>query len=198
MDHWSKRLWKALSWKGWSQRELARRAGLDEQKVYKYLQGKVDQPRGDTLLRLADTLGVTESWLRYEVGPAVINIPVVGRLASGESFVPFDDAPMGGGFEEIEFTLEDADPIAVEVRGDSMLPVYRPGDYLLCSRRRGTDIQNALNKDCVVKTTENEGYIKKLVQGSRANTYTLVSYNAAPIENQKLLWAAPIVWVKRA
>ncbi len=198
MDHWSKRLLRALSWKGWSQRELARRAGLNEQKVYKYLQGKVDQPRGDTLLRLADTLGVTESWLRYEVGPAVVNIPVVGRVAAGESFVPFDDAPMGGGYEEIEFTLEDADPIAIEVRGDSMLPVYRPGDYLLCSRRRGTDIQNAINKDCVVKTTENEGYVKKLVGGSRANTYTLVSYNAAPIENQSLLWAAPVVWVKRA
>ena len=198
MDHWSKRLWKALSWKGWSQRELARRAGLDEQKVYKYLQGKVDQPRGDTLLRLADTLGVTESWLRYEVGPAVTNIPVVGRLASGESFVPFDDAPMGGGFEELEFNLVAPDPIAVEVRGESMLPVYRPGDYLICSRRRGADMQEALNKDCVVRTSENEGYIKKLVQGSRANTYTLVSYNAAPIENQKLLWAAPIVWVKRA
>ena len=198
MDHWSKRLWKALSWKGWSQRELARRAGLDEQKVYKYLQGKVDQPRGDTLLRLADTLGVTESWLRYEVGPAVTNIPVVGRLASGESFVPFDDAPMGGGFEELEFNLVDPDPIAVEVRGESMLPVYRPGDYLICSRRRGADLQEALNRDCVVRTSENEGYIKKLVQGSRANTYTLVSYNSAPIENQKLLWAAPIVWVKRA
>ena len=198
MDHWSKRLWKALSWKGWSQRELARRAGLDEQKVYKYLQGKVDQPRGDTLLRLADTLGVTESWLRYEVGPAVTNIPVVGRLAAGESFVPFDDAPMGGGFEELEFNLVAPDPIAVEVRGESMLPVYRPGDYLICSRRRGADMQEALNKDCVVRTSENEGYIKKLVQGSRANTYTLVSYNAAPIENQKLLWAAPIVWVKRA
>ena len=198
MDHWSKRLWKALSWKGWSQRELARRAGLDEQKVYKYLQGKVDQPRGDTLLRLADTLGVTESWLRYEVGPAVTNIPVVGRVASGESFVPFDDAPMGGGYEELDFNLVDPDPIAVEVRGESMLPVYRPGDYLICSRRRGADLQEALNKDCVVRTSENEGYIKKLVQGSRANTYTLVSYNAAPIENQKLFWAAPIVWVKRA
>jgi len=41
-------------------------------------------------------------------------------------------------------------------------------------------------------------HVKKLVGGSRANTYTLVSYNAAPIENRKLLWAAPVVWVKRA
>ena len=51
MEHWSKRLWRALSWKGWSQRELARRAEIDEQKVFKYLQGKVDQPRGDSDFR---------------------------------------------------------------------------------------------------------------------------------------------------
>ena len=81
-----------------------------------------------SLLRLAETLGVTETWLRYEVGPAVNRIPIVGRVASGKNFVPFDDAPMGGGFEEIEFSLKEADPIAVEVRGASMAPLYRPGD----------------------------------------------------------------------
>ena len=198
MDHWSKRLWRALSWKGWSQRELARRTGLDEQKVYKYLQGKVDQPRGDTLLRLADTLGVTETWLRYEVGPAVTDIPIVGRVSTGETFVPFDDAPMTGGLESLEFVFEEGDPIAVEVRGESMLPVYRPGDYLLCARYRGDEIERALGKDCVVKTTDGEGFVKKLVAGSKRDTYTLVSYNAAPMDSVKLLWAAPVVWVKRA
>lgn len=198
MEHWSKRLWRAVNWKGWSQRELARRAGVDEQKVYKYLQGKVDQPRGDTLLRLADCLGVTESWLRYEVGPAVVNIPVVGRVAAGESFLPFDDNPLGAGYDEVEFTLDDADPIAIEVRGESMLPVYRPGDYLLCSRRRGADVIQCLNKDCVVKTDQGEGYVKRLISGSTSETFTLVSYNAPAIEDVGLLWAAPIIWVKRA
>tara|TARA_B100000315_G_scaffold10455_1_gene10058 strand:- start:143 stop:739 length:597 start_codon:yes stop_codon:yes gene_type:complete len=198
MEHWSKRLWRALSWKGWSQRELARRAEIDEQKVYKYLQGKVDQPRGDTMLRLADCLGVTESWLRFDVGPAVIHIPVVGRVAAGESFIPIDDNPLGSGYEEVDFSLDDADPIAIEVRGESMLPVYRPGDFLLCSRRRGIDIQHCLNRDCVVKTDQGEGFVKKLISGPDQGTYTLISYNAPAIEGVRLLWAAPIIWVKRA
>ena len=150
------------------------------------------------MLRLADALGVTESWLRFEVGPAVVRIPVVGRVAAGESFLPFDDNPLGSGYDEIEFTLDDADPIAIEVRGESMLPVYRPGDYLLCSRRRGIEIQSCLNKDCVVKTDQGEGYVKKLIHGSSVNSFTLLSYNASPIENVRLLWAAPIIWVKRA
>ena len=149
------------------------------------------------MLRLADTLGVTESWLRFEVGPAVVHIPVVGRVAAGESFIPFDDGPLGTGYNEIDFTLDDADPIAIEVRGESMLPVYRPGDFLLCSRRRGTDIPSCMNKDCVVKTDQGEGFVKKLVNGSEPGTFTLISYNAAPIENVRLIWAAPIIWVKR-
>jgi|TARA_B100000315_G_scaffold236302_1_gene251973 phage repressor protein C with HTH and peptisase S24 domain len=197
MDHWSKRLWRALEWKGWSQRELARRADIHEQKVYKYLQGRVDQPRGDTMLRLADTLGVTESWLRFEVGPAVENIPVIGRIAAGENFIPFDDTPGVSNYAELPFNLDAADPIAVEVRGESMLPVYRPGDYLVCSRRRGREMETCLNKDCVVKTDQGEGYVKKLVSGSNPGTYTLISYNSPSIENIRLLWAAPIIWVKR-
>jgi repressor LexA len=197
MEHWSKRLWRALEWKGWSQRELAKRANIDEQKVYKYLQGKVEQPRGDTMLRLADALGVTESWLRFESGSAVVRIPVVGRVAAGESFIPFDDNPLGSGYDEIDFSLDDADPIAVEVRGESMLPVYRPGDYLLCSRKRGLEIQSCLNRDCVVKTDQGEGYVKKLINGTQPSSYTLLSYNASPIENVRLLWAAPVIWVKR-
>lgn len=197
MEHWSKRLWRALGWKGWSQRELARRADIDEQKVYKYLQGKVDQPRGDTMLRLADCLGVTESWLRFNVGPAVVRIPVVGRVSNGESFLPVDGNPTNASNEVVDFSLDDADPIAIEVRGESMLPVYRPGDYLLCSRKRGVEIGQCLNRDCVVKTDQGEGFVKKVISGSTDNTYTLISYNAPAIEGVKLLWAAPIIWVKR-
>ncbi len=198
MEHWSNRLWRSLNWKGWSQRELARRSNIDEQKVYKYLQGNVEQPRGDMMLRLADCLGVTESWLRFDIGPAVVNIPIVGHVGSGESFLPYDDGPHGEGLEDIQFTLEDADPIAVEVRGDSMLPVYRSGDFLLCSRRRGADIANCLNKDCVLKTDQGEGFVKKLISGPSVGTFTLVSYNSPAIEGIKLLWAAPIIWVKRS
>jgi hypothetical protein len=55
-----------------------------------------------------------------------------------------------------------------------------------------------LNKDCVVKTDQGEGFVKKLVNGSNPGTFTLISYNAAPIENVRLIWAAPVIWVKRS
>ena len=49
-----------------------------------------------------------------------------------------------------------------------------------------------------MKTDQGEGYVKKLIHGSSVNSFTLLSYNASPIENVRLLWAAPIIWVKRA
>ena len=150
------------------------------------------------MLRLADCLGVTESWLRFNVGPAIIRIPVVGRVTAGESFIPMDDGPLGGASEEVGFSLDDADPIAIEVRGESMLPVYRPGDFLLCSRKRGNEINQCLNRDCVVKTNQGEGYVKKVITGPSERSFTLISYNAPAIEGVGLLWAAPIIWVKRA
>jgi hypothetical protein len=67
----------------------------------------------------------------------------------------------------------------------------------LCSRRRGVEIQQCIGKDCVVKTDQGEGYVKKLTNGAASGSFTLVSYNAPPIENVRLLWAAPIIWVKR-
>ncbi|MEK9677008.1 MAG: hypothetical protein VW169_01275 [Rhodospirillaceae bacterium] len=72
-------------------------------------------------MRLADVLGVSEVWLRSDVGPAMVTIPAVGRVSAGKSFIPIDDNPQGGGFEELEFSLDDADPIAIAVQGESML-----------------------------------------------------------------------------
>lgn len=44
--------------------ELAQKAGLTRANVQKYWEGKVAQPRGDALRRLARAIGRTEEWLR--------------------------------------------------------------------------------------------------------------------------------------
>ena len=58
MPPWVKRLNEALRKSGWSKAELARRSGVDYDSLNKYLAGKVEQPRGDSLPRLARALGV--------------------------------------------------------------------------------------------------------------------------------------------
>ena len=194
---WSRRLSQLLALRGWSQAELARRTGLSRENIKKYCQGLVAQPRGDTLERLASALEVQVAWLRDGHGPQWQRIPVVGYVGAGERFHAVDDLAQGAGLDSVEMELDGADPIAIEVRGDSMMPVYRPGDRLLCSRLRGSDESGFLGRDCVVKLATGAGYVKRVVRGSDSRHYTLLSYASDPIPNVELEWAAPIIWIKR-
>lgn len=54
-------------------RELSRLSGVNYDTVNKCLRGDVENPRGDTMARLARALGVSEVWLRHGIGePAVV------------------------------------------------------------------------------------------------------------------------------
>ena len=198
MAGWSRRLNQMLLLRGWTQAELARRTELSRESIKKYCQGHVAQPRGDTLDRLAAALEVQPAWLRDGHGPQWRRIPVVGYVGAGEKFHAIDDLAQGAGLDSVDLDLDGADPIAVEVRGDSMLPVYRTGDRLLCSRLRGSDESGFLGRDCVVKLINGAGYVKRVVRGSAPDRYTLLSYASDPIPDARLEWAAPIVWIRRA
>lgn len=193
--NWQKRATTALERKGWSIAELARRTKINYDRLYKQL-GTVDNPRGDTLKRIASALGVNEYWLRTGDGLMMTDIPVAGYVSAGDAFVQFDDV---GHLDSVPVGFGDQ-PIAVEVRGTSMLPVYRPGDRLLGDKRETpSGIASSLNRDCIVMTTQAEGYLKRLVKGSRAGSYTLRSYNPdfSDIEDVAIQWVAPIMWVRR-
>jgi len=197
MHGWAERLRQAMTWKEWSTGELAGRTGIDAARLYKYLQGRVAQPRGDVIQRLAEAMGLNELWLRDGVGPQRSRLPVVGYVGAGESFVPYDDLAAGAGLDEIDFDVESGDPIAVQVRGTSMEPVYRPGDYLVCARRQDLTQNDFVGRDCVVLLETGEGYVKRVIHGRRPGRFTLLSYAASPIEDVMLKWAAPILWVRR-
>ncbi|HCY57025.1 MAG TPA: DNA-binding protein, partial [Oceanicaulis sp.] len=61
------------------------------------------------------------------------SVPLIGMAQAGnEGF--FDDAgfPVGAGWEEVIFPgLDDEACYALEISGESMLPVYRPGDRIV-------------------------------------------------------------------
>lgn len=195
MERWDQRLRRVFQDKGWSAAELSRRSGVDRDSVYKYLHGAVKQPRGETLDKLADALGISPLWLRTGVGAQFSRLRVIGYVGAGEIVIPFDDYANGSGLSEIELDFG-GDQIAVQVRGNSMTPAYRPGDYLVGTR--GQEISHCVGHDCIIRLKSGEGYVKTLVRGSERNRFTLVSYNDAPIENVDIDWCAPIAWVKRA
>lgn len=202
MYTWSKRLNEVLQQRGWSQSELARRAGVSKENVKKYCQGLVSQPRGDMIPRLAEALDVHGFWLRDGIGPQWRRVPVVGYLDAGERFRSTERRPLHGTndasfADTLVFDFTGADPIAVEVRGGSMAPVYRPGDVLLCSRLSPEKEAEFLDRDCVVQVSNGEGYARRVLRGSRAGFYRLQSYADHVLPDVQLAWAAPILWIRR-
>ncbi|MBT5753077.1 MAG: NAD(P)H-hydrate epimerase, partial [Rhodospirillaceae bacterium] len=62
---WHQRALDILVRRGWSRAELARRTGLPKDRIYKYLSGAIEQPRGNAMKAIATALGVSEVWLAF-------------------------------------------------------------------------------------------------------------------------------------
>lgn len=65
---WWQRLQEAIDDLGWSKAELQRRSGISYDSINKYLRGEVDNPRGNVLDKLAETIGRPALWLKEGVG----------------------------------------------------------------------------------------------------------------------------------
>jgi phage repressor protein C with HTH and peptisase S24 domain len=111
----------------------------------------------------------------------------------------FDDGgfPQGQGWDEIAFPgFSDDDAYALQVAGDSMLPLYRDGDIIIVSPsarvRRGDRV--------VVKTTGGEVMAKILRKQSDAEM-ELASLNpehaARVVPASAIVWMARILWASQ-
>ena len=174
---------------------LSRLAGLGATAVRDITESRVRSTRIETIVKLAKALGVSVSWLVTGDDDFRARVPVVGIVSAGEGWTE----PPGGNVEYVEFALGGDDMIAVEIRGDSMLPTYRATDLLICRRQSGRSIAEQIGKDCVLETSDGQHLVKILKRGSRPGLYTLKSYNPHfdDIDNVSLAWAAPVVWVRR-
>ncbi len=125
-------------------------------------------------------------------------IPQIGFAQAGSGGF-FDDAgfPAGTGWDEVHFPdVEDENAYALEISGDSMLPVFRDGDVVVVSPsasiRRGDRV--------VVKTREGEVLAKELARKT-ARHVELRSLNPAYEDRQipldKLEWMARIIWASQ-
>lgn len=128
-------------------------------------------------------------------GPA---IPVIGLAEAGDEGY-FDDAgfPVGGGWDEVRVPgAKDENVYALEISGDSMMPVFRNGDKVLVAPnknvRRGDRV--------VVKTNEGEVMAKELVSKT-ARKVQLKSinpdYEDREFHPSDLQWIARIVWASQ-
>ena len=119
-------------------------------------------------------------------------IPQIGFAQAGSGGF-FDDGgfPVGTGWEEVAFPgVTDDKAYALEISGDSMLPLYRDGDTIIVSPtatvRRGDRV--------VVKTVEGEVLAKQL-RRQTAKTVELASLN--PEHPDRVLNLADIAFMAR-
>ena len=123
---------------------LAKLAGLDPTTFNKSKRGaangKLRWPSTESLAKVLAATGASlEDFVALVDGDRravrARMVPLIGMAQAGSSGY-FDDAgfPAGSGWEEIAFPeIADAHCYALEITGDSMLPVYRDGDRILVS-----------------------------------------------------------------
>jgi len=125
-------------------------------------------------------------------------VPLLGFAQAGAGGF-FDDGgfPAGQGWDEIAFPgLADESAYALEVSGDSMLPLYRDGDVIIVSPsarvRRGDRV--------VVKTRDGE-VMAKVLKRKTQSAIELASFNPDHGERTVALhdidWMARILWASQ-
>ena len=118
-------------------------------------------------------------------------VPLLGLAQAGVGGF-FDDGgfPAGQGWEQIDFPGPGDNVFALEVTGESMLPLYRDGDTIIVARdadcRRGDRV--------VVKTREGE-VMAKVLHRRTQKTVELVSLN--PDHPNRTIAVADVEWMAR-
>jgi phage repressor protein C with HTH and peptisase S24 domain len=200
------RIWAAIDLlaarHGMTPSGLARRAGLDPTTFNRSkratAEGRQRWPSTESIAKiLAATASEIDDFvalMQYggRAGRVRTTVPLIGFAQAGEGGF-FDDGgfPAGQGWDEVNFPGgTDDHAFALEVAGDSMLPLYRHGDTIIVSRdapcRRGDRV--------VVKTNDGE-VMAKILRRKTARVIDLASLN--PEHPDRTLNTAEVDWIGR-
>lgn len=184
---------------------LAKRAGLDSTAFNKSKRLSADgRPRWPSTESLAKIMDATGSNLvelftlveqrtvsRISTG-APGSVPLLGFAQAGAGGF-FDDAgfPVGQGWEEVELPSGAAEgSYALQVQGDSMLPLYRDGDILIVQPS-----ERLHRGDRVVVKTSGGEVMAKILAARNQREISLVSLN--PSHPDRTIPAAEVEWIAR-
>ncbi|NLR98893.1 helix-turn-helix transcriptional regulator [Rhizobium sp. P38BS-XIX] len=197
---------------------LARRAGLDATSFNKSKRlsqdGRLRWPSTESIAKVLEATGasleqflnltrsgaIAAETMKQTASPAGSSIPLIGFAQAGAGGF-FDDGgfPAGQGWDMVEFPAASGHGVgvyALEVQGESMLPLYRDGDILIVEP--GAQIRK--NDRVVVKTREGEVMAKVLLRQS-AKSIELLSLNPEhPNRSFDLTdvdWIARIIWASQ-
>ncbi len=175
---------------GLSKSELAKAIGRTPQVVTMILKGE-RQIKANEVPIIAKFLGLEG----YEGTPR--QVQVIGYVGAGYEVHPFDE---GTSFDEVEAPPGLTDQArGLLIRGDSMIPAYYDGDVVIYDHPKSwAHAKELIGQECVVKLSDGRMALKILAASGDLGYWTLISYNAAPLVDVELDWAAPVIWTRRA
>jgi phage repressor protein C with HTH and peptisase S24 domain len=193
---------------GFSASGLAKKSGLDPTSFNPSKRNGPDgRPRWPTMESISRVLNASgapvDEFMEILAGkkgaPAKLRtIPMLGFAKAGKGGF-FDDGgfPQGEGWDEVEVPgVTDNAAYALEITGDSMMPVYREGDTIIVSPaatiRKGDRV--------VVKTADGQ-VMAKIMQKQSAKSIELASFNAdhpmKTLDAKNVDWMARIIWASQ-
>ena len=188
---------------GFSASGLARIAGLDATAFNKSKRvskdGRERWPSTESLAKVLDATGESfdefvsrGAYVQFSAGPRAPSVPLLGLAQAGAGGF-FDSAghPAGEGWDEVELpSIAEEGVYALEVSGDSMVPLYREGDRVVVSPgqtpRRGDRV--------VVRTRGGEVMIKIL---ARQTAKTIELHSVNPAYPPRIIPADDVEWIAR-
>jgi phage repressor protein C with HTH and peptisase S24 domain len=183
---------------------LAKRAGLDPttfNKSKRYAaDGRARWPSTESLSKIMEATGASLdefTTLVYgkvseSAGTAMRSVPLLGFAQAGAGGF-FDDGgfPVGQGWDVVEFPIGPGNTVyALEVSGDSMLPLYRDGDTIIVAP--GAPVRRG---DRVVVRTRDGEVMAKILSRQTPRTIELQSMN--PEHSDRTFDAVHIDWIAR-
>lgn len=193
---------------GYSASGLAKKAGLDPTSFNPSKRhgpdGRPRWPTTESIARVLEASGASieefSDLLSGRKGqpPKRRQIPLIAYSQAGKPGF-FDDSgfPIGTSWDEIESPgVIDQNAYAVEIQGESLLPVYREGDIVIVSP--STSIRKG---DRVLVRMTNGEVMARILHRQSAKTVELSSFNPTEeiksIEMKDIDWIARIIWASQ-
>ncbi len=146
-------------------------------------------PSFENLQAVAQVLGIDSADFSA-AARSILDVPLMGFVGAGAEIDPdFEQVPPDGLDQiHIPFSLP-SKMVAFQVRGSSMLPVYRDGMVLIVYKDQKRPTEWFFGREAVVRTEDGRRFVKTIMRG---NPTTLYSTNAPPIENVVPVWLGEI------